>query len=188
MPHGIRAGAFEEVLNKLVDLDAMKVGEELGKFPMRGGVVGGFLSGIKFDPVARRQHHSLGPRKPRPQFAVGLRQAIGRKGQPLTQAQISSLMVAVDDLQNHDNNDGCKGRTERPGPAAFRGGKRISLPRQLDNVAGLACSSRFEHSNARNPRDLLVSTEATTNRAKTHNGHTITPSNPFEPTDERRGT
>ena len=98
--HGGWAAAFEKVLNELIDRHAVKIGEELGQFSVGRCIVGSFLSRIDFNPVAGRKNNSFGSWKPRPQFAVGAFQPLGRERKSFPDAQVCCLMVAVDDLEN----------------------------------------------------------------------------------------
>jgi hypothetical protein len=93
------AAGFLSGMMYLVQHHRLKLGKELGHVLPRRDRSGVFLGRINFNPIACRQHHPFGPRKCRTQGGIRPGDLLARERQPLANAEVRRVVVAINDLQ-----------------------------------------------------------------------------------------
>ena len=95
----IRSLSLYQIVEKLDQRHMMKLGKELRHVLLRRNMGGILLGRIDLNPIARRQHHPFGPWKCRAQGGICPGHLLARKREPLADAEVCRVVVAINDLQ-----------------------------------------------------------------------------------------
>ena len=99
--HDVFAGAFKQVVEDVRQIEAVKIGQELGHLLVAGDAGGGVGGGVDLDPVAGRQDHRFGRGKALAQAGQGVTGLLGIEGQPAAYFDRGRVMAETANLVLH---------------------------------------------------------------------------------------